>query len=169
MALREGGWPKRWHIERCHTSDSIAQHSHQMLVLGYALFADQMTPNLVKAITFHDLHERWVGDWPYGAKGPLSGGEARAMEHKLATKFRTALGIVVNLNDDEAALLTYLDTLDATLFAREEVLMGNKLMEGVFEECLTVLQKNSLFDMTVAVMMDTPVSDRLDWLKELER
>lgn len=173
VAAREGGFVKRWHAERTLQEDLVGQHSHQMNVLGYLILGDRMTPALAKAVTFHDAaHEKFVGDWPWGAKKPLSKRRAAELEHELADFFRTKLDLVVELEWQEAADLAFLDLLEATLYALEEVRMGNGYMKDKAEACVRVLgffsqmQEEGIGDL-VTVLLVTGPTDGHDWLKEL--
>lgn len=173
VAAREGGFVKRWHAERTLQEDLVGQHSHQMNVLGYLILGDRMTPALAKAVTFHDVaHEKFVGDWPWGAKNPLSRNKARELEHEMAQFFRMKLDLVVELDFEEAYDLAFLDHFDATLYAIEEVRMGNGYMEQKAQDCIDVLLKfPQMEDETIGplvkeIMMTKPV-DNHQWFREL--
>lgn len=174
IAAREGGFVKRWHAERTLQEDMTGQHSHQMLVLGYLVLGDErMTPALCKAVTFHDAgHEKFVGDWPWGAKKPLSNNRAADLEHELADFFREKLDLQVTLTNEEAIDLAFLDLLEATMFAREEVMMGNTFMDQKAAQCQKVLaefpqmKEPEIHDLLITVFC-TSNTDKHPWLKEL--
>jgi len=173
VTLREGGFVKRWHADRIIQEDLVGQHSHQMLVLGYTILEDRMTPALAKAVTFHDAgHEGLVGDWPWGAKKPLSNNRARDLEHELAEMVREKLRIVVELTDQEASDLAFLDLLEPTFYALDEVKMGNRFMEVKAENCVRVLMTFPQMQETgiradVLDVLSTTISDSHPWKKEL--
>lgn len=174
-SLREGNFVKRWHAERTLQEDMVGQHTAQMLVAGYIILGDErMTPQLVKAITFHDAgHEKFVGDWPWGAKGPLSAGKARELEHHLATKFRLILGVHTPLTSQEAEDLAFLDLFEATMYACDEVRMGNEFMMEKMGACVHFLSKFPQMDPNgpiftlVQEILTGSNSDGHKWLKEM--
>ena len=112
VAQREGGM-----VRRCHSAPYVigtqdnAQHTFNMLILAYGLHPNP-SPELIKAITFHDLHERYAGDLPATAKrmNPRLRTEYEAVCKSIDLKIGTTVAIV---RPDEQRWLKALDGLES--------------------------------------------------------
>jgi 5'-deoxynucleotidase YfbR-like HD superfamily hydrolase len=128
-ALREGS-----HVLRCHTVPhfgeySVGKHSYDMLTLLFALHPDPSVA-LIKAITYHDQGERWVGDIPSPA---FDGRPVFRKEFEEAQAFGQLVitGIEMpELTQEETNWLHATDKVELFLWAKEQAAMGNTLVHG---------------------------------------
>ena len=69
LAIREGGQTKRCHTMQYLHPYNVAIHSYNALSLLTLLYLDgKPSINLVKAVLWHEVPERWTGDVPSPAK-----------------------------------------------------------------------------------------------------
>ena len=168
MLIREGGWTDRMHTWLKSRRYSVAEHTWHMMALAHQLFPADFTGNLPLAIMYHDVPERWVGDTPYTAKYILSrqlGSALKEAEGKVSAR----LGIDYELTERETAILHFCDVLEFTLWVREELNLGNKMMEHKFKDGLAVLMKSVLwseFEPTFIDMMATPLGEEVGWWED---
>lgn len=94
----------------------ISEHTWGMLALLY-LLNPLPSPELAKAITFHDVGERWAGDLSYVFKieYPEFAAEHARIEHDLAKRNGVPQ---VELNEVDAKWLSMLDRMEAFMFLR---------------------------------------------------
>lgn len=123
LLFREGGY-----VERCHTvpiqrSYSVGKHTFDMLLLLEQLLPDS-SADLRRAVLYHDLAERWMGDIPPMVR--LIDPELKANVQRAQTAADQVLGIDVELTDDEAWHLKVLDRLEFFLWCHDEINMGNR-------------------------------------------
>jgi 5'-deoxynucleotidase YfbR-like HD superfamily hydrolase len=117
------------HVRRCHTTPHIGEytvgkHCYDAVSLLYLLHPDPRH-ELVKAILWHDLGERFVGDMPAPAKwyNPALGAEYEKAE----SKAMEAHGFIdhLNLEDDEPNWLAAIDRLELWLWVQDQFALGN--------------------------------------------
>lgn len=140
-ATREAGTVRRCHIVPHHGQYNIAQHSYGAVSL-LLLLHPHPSLNLIKAVQWHDVAERWLGDIPAPAKWTHTElGEAyeRAEEELLKR-----LGLFGELTDLEVAWLKAVDTLELWLWCREEEALGNAAVTPMRRACEKVTEKRQL-------------------------
>lgn len=122
-ATREGGAVKRCHIRRTIDQYNNAQHSYGAVSL-LLLLHPSPSLNLVKALQWHDVVERWKGDVPATAKWDdpefakvYEAGEERAL---------VALGLLPDLSPEELRWVRAIDSMELWLWCREELHLGNQ-------------------------------------------
>ena len=120
--LREAGY-----VERCHTlphigSYNIAQHSYGALNLLLVLHP-KPSIKLIKAVMWHDAHERFVGDTP--ATALWSDGEFARRYQRIGERVDRAYGLDIKLSPEERCWLQAVDKIDLLLWAKEQLGMGN--------------------------------------------
>ena len=120
--LREAG-----NVSRCHTipysgSYTIAQHCYGAVSI-LLLLHPKPSVNLVKAVMWHDVHERYLGDVP--APALWSDGEFAKLYDRLAERINKTCGIHSNLNIIERMWLNAVDKMDLLFWAQEQLGMGN--------------------------------------------
>jgi hypothetical protein len=124
LAQREGGM-----VRRCHTMPHVigtqdnAQHSFNMLILAYGLHPNP-SPELIRAITFHDLHERYAGDLPAAAK--KLNPDLRSEYMKVCTEIDHHIGTYCVLSAEDHKWLKALDGLEFWLWCNDQMVMGNR-------------------------------------------
>lgn len=121
--LREASRVERSHTMPHHGSYTVGQHSFDMLTLLIALYPD-CRKELMLAVMFHDLTERWTGDIPHPAKH--SDGEFGKRIAQIEARLTKKLGWDVQLTDLERHWLKGLDCVEYLLWAKEQIAMGNQ-------------------------------------------
>lgn len=140
-ATREAGTVRRCHIVPHHGQYNIAQHSYGAASL-LLLLHPCPSRELVKAVLWHDVGERWLGDMPAPAKwdNPELGRVYEEAEQKLLER----LGLAQKLTDEELNWLKAVDTLDLWLWCREEEALGNEAVTAMRRACEAVTEKRGL-------------------------
>lgn len=126
--MRDGGNVVRSHTLRVvGRHQTVAEHSHGVACLVAWLYAfyDKVPPSeLLLAAAFHDLSEVVTGDIPATAK--WSSIELTNAAHKISENVETKYGLRPALDYDEQKLFRFCDITEFTLWAIEQVNMGNK-------------------------------------------
>jgi 5'-deoxynucleotidase YfbR-like HD superfamily hydrolase len=139
QATREGGAVERFHAMPHTRTYSVASHSYGAVSL-LLLLHPAPSIALVKALQWHDVAERWLGDVPATAKWgnvPLAEVYDRTEQEHLE-----ALGLAQALTLQERHWLKSLDTLELWLWCREEMcLHGNAAVLECLENCEASLDK----------------------------
>ena len=122
-AQREGG-----QVRRAHTTPHIghydnAQHSFNMLLLLYELHPDPSL-ELSKAIAYHDLAERYMGDIP--APALLEYPEIRDGIKQVEKEVAALMGLEIQISDDDKRWLASLDKLEHWLWCQDQLALGNQ-------------------------------------------
>jgi 5'-deoxynucleotidase YfbR-like HD superfamily hydrolase len=118
-------------VERCHTlphigSYSVGQHCYGALAL-LLLLHKSPSLDLIKAVAFHDLPERWLGDIPSPGK---TGAIAKAFQATEAEIFEK-LGLQFDLTDDDKFWLKLVDVLDLWVWTKEQQTLGNHAADEI--------------------------------------
>ena len=130
-AAREGSM-----VERCHTvrhlgSYTNGQHSFDMLTLALELIPeDELSKDLMKAIIYHDLPERWTGDVPHPMKVASTSLEDVLIWHENEIKESMGWGVV--LAPDEHMWLQSLDRLEFYLWTSDQLILGNENVNEIY-------------------------------------
>lgn len=132
LAMREASAIERAHTIRHHGSYTDGQHSFDMLTLTLEL-REETSAALMRAIIYHDLPERWIGDMPHPAKYELPGMVEHI--HQLEDKINRCMDWGELLTDEETTWLHTIDRLEFLLWADDQVQMGNRHLEDVLERC----------------------------------
>lgn len=131
LHLREAG-----NVERCHTlphhgSYSVGKHCYDMLALLLVLHPEPPT-KLLRAVIYHDAHERWIGDIP-GALKYLSPALAKYLDQQ-KEQIDHIVGYtwaIAPLSIEETRWLKAVDRIEFFLWCSEQVdAMGNKHITG---------------------------------------
>lgn len=126
-ATREGGRVVRCHVLPAPGGYNIGQHSFGAVSL-LLLLNPSPSIELVWAVQFHDIAERWLGDVPSTAKGAFP--ELRKVYEQAEKDVMTGLGLHVDLGWEETNWLFAVDTLELYLWCKEEYAQGNTNVEG---------------------------------------
>ena len=115
-------------VERCHTTPhwggyTVGQHSYDAANL-LLLLHPEPSMQLLKAVLWHDIHERWVGDVPTPSK--VADPEIRRRLKILESRCNVHLDVNISLTPDEYRWLKAVDRIDLWLWAEEQFQMGNK-------------------------------------------
>lgn len=123
--FREAALVRRMHCVPMHTDYTVGQHSHGALDL-LLLLHPRPSLALIKAVQWHDKHERFVGDVPATAKRahrPL--GNALGHLEREINEFLGVQDTLDSLELDEKLWLQAVDLLDLMLTCEEEMQLGN--------------------------------------------
>lgn len=139
--LREASKVERSHTMPHHGSYTIGQHSFDMLTLLVSLYPD-CRRELMLAVMFHDIAERWTGDIPSPAK--FSDGEFGKRLAQIEQRVLRRLGLVINLDEMERFWLKGLDVVEYVLWAKEQLSMGNQNVHASLVNSLRWLSNNRI-------------------------
>ena len=130
-------------VERCHTiphigSYTVGQHCYGALAL-LLLLHENPSIGLIKAVAFHDLPERWLGDVP----GPGKNGAIADAFADAESAIFTKLGMLFHLTDEDRFWLKLVDILDLWLWSLEQETLGSRTCAEIEERCCRWLCKNA--------------------------
>lgn len=135
LTAREAGY-----VRRCHTIPiigeyTVGKHCYDALSILLILHPEPSL-NLIKAVLWHDVAERWTGDTPAPAKwsNPDLNFHLREMENRIL-RLR---GFKFELTAEEECWLRGVDMLEFLMFAYEQIQMGNKCMSAYFHKARNV-------------------------------
>lgn len=126
----------RYHTQRTLRSQTVGQHSFNMLML-IDLIAPDSRKEVLQAVLFHDLPEKFTGDMPAPIKraSPALKVLMDQLETDLAPLYRE-----FDLTPEEHALVKWVDLMELAMFGLEELSMGNRYAEEVASNGLQWLQ-----------------------------
>ena len=141
LALREGG-----QTQRCHTMPyigpyNVAMHSYNALSLLLTIYPTQPSLELVKAVLWHDVPERWTGDVPTPAK--MSSYLLKQHLYGLELKVLERLGIgelFINLTATEKEWLDAVDLLELLMWGREQEALGNTTVRKLVKQIYAIFE-----------------------------
>lgn len=128
--LRDASIVRRSHTLRILRERTVAEHSHGIcitLLRLYQAYGKMPSANLLAAACCHDLSEVVTGDIPANAKWdnpPL-----KMVAHTISTLYENKHGLRFELTLEEAANLSWADSLDFGMYALEEITSGNRYLE----------------------------------------
>lgn len=96
--------------------------------------------DLLKAITFHDSAERWVGDVPAPSKWWIVP-EMRMTLDTAEERILRGLEVLVQLSREDQGWLKALDLLELYLFCLSEQQLGNRNVDSVATVCRQILRE----------------------------
>lgn len=117
----------RYHTQRTLRSQTVGQHTFNMLML-LQLVAPDSRKEVLQAVMFHDLPEKFTGDTPAPIKraSPALKVLLDELEMDLAPLYQD-----FSLTPDEHALVKWVDLMELAMFGLEELKMGNRYAEEV--------------------------------------
>lgn len=145
LAIREGGQTQRCHTMPHHLGPyNVAVHSYNALNLLLLLWPENELPsfNLVQAVLWHDIAERWTGDTPAPTK--WASPELKALLDNLEQLVLDKLGIgevFKQLTREEAHWLTGVDLLELFIWAYEQSHFGNLAAGTMIERILALFEQ----------------------------
>lgn len=134
-ATREAGRVRRCHAVPHHGQYTIAEHCYGALNLLLLLHPSPSLA-LIKAVQWHDVAERWLGDLPATAKWDEP--EFGALYEKIEANMLQRLGLATMLTGDEPDWLRAVDVLDLYLWCQNELVMGNRHVMQMNGACESV-------------------------------
>tara|TARA_R110002167_G_scaffold143958_2_gene333646 strand:- start:6560 stop:7072 length:513 start_codon:yes stop_codon:yes gene_type:complete len=158
--LREASHVERAHTIPHHGSYTVGKHSYDMVMLLLALKPDASL-NLVKAVLYHDLGERFTGDVPTPAKHAdgemarrLDAFEARALDF---------LDLRIELDAEERRWLHAVDKVELLLWCKDQLAMGNMNAASIIGSLLEILNHSDLPQIVVEFI------DSHEWARNPDR
>jgi len=129
---REAGAVTRWHTVPHHGVDTIAGHSWNATMLLLEL-NPKAGKTLIVYMLHHDVAERWTGDIAANCKGmfPLISRGVQKAERQLEQEMD--LPKTFELTQDEQNWARAIDALESALWCREQLVMGNRMVEDAYE------------------------------------
>jgi len=120
--LRESSAVERAHTLPHHGSYTVGKHSFDAVMLLLALKPDASL-NLVKAVLYHDMGERFTGDMPTPAKH-ADGEMARRLD-QFEARARNFLALGIELDAEERRWLHAVDRVELMLWCKDQIALGN--------------------------------------------
>lgn len=138
-AARNGNAVKRWHTRRMLTSDTVGEHTANVLAIIFALDS-RPSRNLLQAALYHDIAEQWTGDIPATAKwrSPMLKQVCDALEDEMMLENSIQ---APTLENDEWLTLKWADMLDLLYRCFDEIELGNSTMHEVFKRGVDYLNE----------------------------
>jgi hypothetical protein len=136
-ATREGGMVRRCHAIPHHGLYNIAQHSFGAVSLLLLLHPNPSL-NLIKALQWHDVAERWLGDMPGPAK--TVNGDLGEVYERVESRVLFQLGLSPDLQPEEQHWLKAMDVLELWLWCREEEALGNRNVSRMRLSCEEIMR-----------------------------
>ena len=139
--LREASNVERSHTLPHHGSYTVGKHSFDAVMLLLALKPDASL-NLVKAVLYHDLGERFTGDMPTPTK--IKDGELAKRLEMLEMRARDFLGLEIRLDSEERRWLAAVDKVELLLWAKDQMAMGNMGAASIVGNVISILNHSDL-------------------------
>ena len=150
--IRAGGKVKRWHTVTTIQQQTVAEHSWGVAMICRKLWPEDKV--LMEAALCHDLGEGLTGDVPW----PVKQANFVFKKHldEIEGDEQERLGCSVLLTSQQKSRLKVADMLEMICFAVEEIELGNKNMQEVFNRGLrfidnpymTTTDEQAIFEFT---------------------
>lgn len=143
LALREGGQTQRCHTMQYMGPYNVAIHSYNALSLLLLLYPKHPSLNLIKAVLWHDVPERWTGDVPTPAKlaNPFLKEILGTLEQRIFNDIGIG-GLFKCLKGEEKRWLDAVDLLELFMWVQEQMKMGNSIVDSVLAQILKIVENN---------------------------
>ena len=142
--IRTGGKVKRWHTVTTIQQQTVAEHSWGVAMICRKLWPEDKV--LMEAALCHDLGEGLTGDVPW----PVKQANFVFKKHldEIEGDEQERLGCSVLLTSQQKSRLKVADMLEMICFAVEEIELGNKNMQEVFNRYMTTTDEQAIFEFT---------------------
>lgn len=144
LALREGGLTRRAHTVPYNGEYNVAMHSFNAVNLLFMLWdgTEQPSINLIKAVLWHDIPERWTGDVPSPAKGcsKYLKGYLDELEERILIQLDLKQPFS-RLIPEEWKWLHAVDLLELYLWTEDQINWGNPMMAGMRDKIIDMFNK----------------------------
>jgi hypothetical protein len=136
--VRNGNAVKRWHTRRMLTTDTVGEHTANVIII-LLMLETSPSKSLIYAALLHDTAEQWTGDIPATAKwsSPELKFACDNLERKMLDDNYLALP---HLTEHEQLALKWADMLDLLYRCIDELELGNTTMREVFDRGVTYLR-----------------------------
>lgn len=156
LALREGGQTTRCHTMHYFGHYDVAIHSFNALNLLFVLYPPPDAPslNLIQAILWHDIPERWTGDVPTPAKlaNKVLKEEVDNLENEVLKALELA-DVFVNLTPKERDWLRAVDLLELFVWGKEQEAMGNVMVANMNRQIIRIFESRSETPLPVLIFV----------------
>lgn len=129
LSARRAGDVKRCHTFHTLTNPTVGGHTYGALTLLLLLHSNPSMA-MVRALTFHDFAEYYLGDMPSNAKAEHP--DLGAVYENIEERHLKFWGVHVDLTDEEVQWVNGCDMLDFFLFCKDELKLGNRFIEMPF-------------------------------------
>lgn len=134
LFMAQGANVKRYHTVSTIQPETVGHHSHGVACLVLML-TDNVSVNLLTAALLHDLSEHQTGDIPAPAKREYGIGE-QVSSLELTLLLGSGFGYP-ELSKIETRILKLADIAQGALYCAQEIAMGNKSMQVVFDRYMS--------------------------------
>jgi 5'-deoxynucleotidase YfbR-like HD superfamily hydrolase len=138
QVIRDGGNVKRYHTALMIGEQTVAHHTFGVIAVILELWPDS-SPNLIKAAMYHDVVECLTGDSPAPAKRAFP--PLWEALHEAERVLLNQYGLQVYLSPDEARRLKLADWAELCMTAYEQITLGNKHFELVYNRGIEYINK----------------------------
>ena len=128
---RNGNAVKRWHTRRMLTSDSVGEHTANVLAIIFALDSHP-SRSLLHAALYHDIAEQWTGDIPATAKWRSARLKSACDSLEDDMMLENSIKVPA-LEGEERLTLKWADMLELLYRCFDEIELGNSTMHAVFK------------------------------------
>lgn len=151
-AAREGG-----HVQRVHGTPHIGEYTvgkHSFDALSILLVAHpNPTVNLIKAVLWHDVAERWVGDLPAPVLNAFP--ELKEAYERAEAQVQQQKGLELPpLAPDEKLWLKLVDRVEFWLWCKDQLLLGNRHVEAMEQRTRELINEMPLPDVYAQNLVD---------------
>lgn len=157
---RAGARVERAHGIPHHGSYDNGTHTHGVLMLLYYLFPEHFS-RLAAVTMAHDLPEAWFGDLPAPTMRYVPGLKDTANRIETALNHSMGMPAEADLSMEDLAMLKACDRLELYLWAREQLLFGNRFVGETLTELRRFFRETPLPPAAQAFFEEAEASELL--------
>ncbi len=137
----EGGRVERCHCFPTNSRSTVGLHTFNAVSMLLILCPDP-TINMIKALQFHDMAERFLGDMPSPAKKQREdlGAHYETIERDILTQY----GMYPKLDEREQIWIHAMDLLEFLMFIKHELNLGNKYAQQRYDRICKYIEGTKL-------------------------
>ncbi len=137
----EGGRVERCHCFPTNSRPTVGLHTFGAVSMLLILCPDP-TINMIKALQFHDMAERFLGDMPAPAKhrDPSLGDHYEIVEREILIEY----GMSPTLDKREKEWVNAMDLMEFLMFIKHELNLGNKYAQQRFNRICAYIEKTEM-------------------------
>lgn len=140
---RRGGLVKRYHAQTHTVTQTVAEHTWQLLRIATTVWPD-VPRHVMLYIQYHDVSEAAVGDMPYTVKlqRPLLKAEMDAAEQEALAQMRRMWDtpIIPILHPEEKKFVKACELVEFAEYSWNELNQGNKYIQVVLDRVLPLIE-----------------------------
>ena len=137
----EGGRVERCHCFPTNSRPTVGLHTFNAVSMLLILCPDP-TINMIKALQFHDMAERFLGDMP----SPVKQKEKSLCFHyeKIENFILIEYGMYPKLDEREQMWVRAMDLLEFLMFIKHELNLGNKYAQQRYDRICAYIEKTKM-------------------------